>query len=457
MRGVLCLFIIYFAFNWSAQGQAPASSPTPDPNQDLIDQKARLSLQKDIEDLKTGIAQDTANSIKAQVGTINTANLPTGAAQLTNVDIQPSIIGYSSLRSVVTKILADLYGQNPCPKATLVLQAPTIADVTLYDSYFKLLTAAQVQVDKYQHEPEEIKEPTVHAAFAPVAVFAAIDAVVALGSLFKSDVTISGVTLTADDEALRYMLIQKVEELCKDDKDKTKTTIIDPNNFAGPLLDDSKLLTLIAQLNSGTDQLQANLLDMQTTKLTQYDQRVKDIQKAIDGPSKFDPQIAKLQAELKTAKPSERDSLQKQIEVLKDKKQKELDKLKTDLQVAQANDASAKTYIAAVTGILARISSLNTALMKIDDTGTPFLMRLLKAEALKPKIKDLNILTVSTIKVGGNNVVKKNAFHTSIKYGGGALIKFQLKSADGLTVIAAGEEDAYEYHEEEDHLGSAKK
>src|SRR5260221_10891652 len=63
---------------------------TTDPNQALIDEKARLQLQKDIEDLKMGINQDRIDQIKASIGSISTTGLPTGAATLNNVDIQPT-------------------------------------------------------------------------------------------------------------------------------------------------------------------------------------------------------------------------------------------------------------------------------------------------------------------------------------------------------------------------------
>lgn len=425
-------------------------TPTPNPNQDLQDQKDRLGLQKDIEDLKTQIGQDQINRAKANIGTINTANLPTGQAQLSNVDIQPSIIGFAAMRTVVNQVIKDLYDDPlKCPDS-VVFRSATLDDIALLATYKKLLSDASDQLNPYEKKPAELKLGSAVASFAPALAFAAIDAAVSLGALFKSDVTMNGVTMTPDDEALRYHFASSLRSKCPN------ATIIDPNSFSGPLADDSKLLKLIKRINGQANNLQGQVMEVQIIDLPRYEKQIADAQKALKEPDEYSPKIKRLEEELKRARPGEQPKIQEQIKALKAQQEKAQNDLKDRLQLAQANQVRGKEYVAEATALAARVTALNTALNKIDDSGTPFLLKLLKAEALDGKVNQTPVLLLGFVKIGGTSVVKKNAFHTSIKYGGGALVKFELRDLDGLKVIKSGEEDAYQYHSESDSLGSNK-
>jgi hypothetical protein len=88
--------------------------------QALTNQKDILQLKSDIQNLQLGMEkakldQDKAkiDAAKAAIGSINTSGLPTGQAQLSNVDIQPTMISYAALRQVLGKVYQDLYGSCP--------------------------------------------------------------------------------------------------------------------------------------------------------------------------------------------------------------------------------------------------------------------------------------------------------------------------------------------------------
>jgi hypothetical protein len=273
---------------------------------------------------------------------------------------------------------------------------------------------------------------------------------VALASLFKVDTTIQGVAIANDDEAARYIFSQVVESKCKE------STIIDPNEFTGPLLDDSDLLKKISALNNATDTLNSNVSVLQASEQPKLEQKLSSLQKLQNSRDEIEANIRKTTVLAAGATGPDAKKLQSQLTELK----AELSAIPADLDdkalEAMSKLNALKLRIASVNAAATRVGTLSTSLNKIDDSGTPFLTRLLRAETLGAKVSTNDVLILRMIKIGGNNITKKNAFWTSIKFSGGALVKFELRSSDLLTIKKAGEEDAYQKHAEGDELGSAK-
>lgn len=435
----VAVLICVFAGSTS-HAQTPAN-----PNQPLEDEKAKLSLQKDIEDLKKQINQDQIDITKAKIGTFSTTGLPTGQAQLTSVEIQPTIIGYAALRTTMNKVLEDLYGA-PCPDNTTILfKAASLDDLALLKTYKKLIDSATTQINKLNAPPAG-----PGAGVAPSEVFAAIDAAVALASLFKVDTAIQGVAIGNDDEAARYIFSQVVKSKC------TNSIIIDPNEFSGPLLDDSDLLNKLSSLNNATDTLNATVSMLQTTEQPKNEQLLASLQKQQTSRDDIQANIRKTEVLAAGTTGADAKKLQSQLTELKAELKAIPAEIDDKVLTATSKLNALKLKIASMNAAATRVGTLNTSLNKIDDSGIPFLTRLLRAEALDSQASKHDVLILRMVKIGGNNITKKNAFWTSIKFGGGALVKFELRSSDLLTIKKAGEEDAYQYHSEGDKLGSAK-
>ncbi|PYV83039.1 MAG: hypothetical protein DMG05_26995 [Acidobacteria bacterium] len=79
-----------------------------------------------------------------------------------------------------------------------------------------------------------------------------------------------------------------------------------------------------------------------------------------------------------------------------------------------------------------RITDLVTGLMKADSNGvTPF-QSLMRAESLRSAPgNNASVLLAKFVAVGGNNITKRNIFHTSIKFSGGAVTEFFLMDKTG--------------------------
>jgi hypothetical protein len=289
-------------------------------------------------------------------------------------------------------------------------------------------------------------------SFVPAVGFAAIDAAVALASLFKSDVTITGVSITADDNAAKYIFAGIVRGNCPD------TAIVDPTDYTYPINPGSQLLEKIRELTDKLATAQRIMADVQADDISKFQQDISDIKAKLKKIDDLNASVTQTKVLLTNADPSEKKKLTKQIQGY----QAELatydpSTLKNDLKTASANLILARDYVSDVTLYSAKVTSLLTSLTKIDDSGNPFLMRLLRAETLQGLVHDQPSLMLHVIKQGGNNITKKNAFHTAIHYTGGAVVDYELRDASGAKVVKAGEEDAYDYHNEKDSLGSVVK
>jgi hypothetical protein len=420
--------------------------------QALTNQKDILQVKSDILNLQLGMEkakldQDKAkiDAAKAAIGSISTSGLPTGQAQLNNVDIQPTIISYAALRNVLGAIYNKLYPSG-CP-TRLVFKGPGLDDIALLQTYQQMLDWAKEAIAHYSSGP--VFNGAVSSRFAPAVGFAAIDAAVALASLFKTDVAMTGVSVTADDNAAKYIFAEITREKC------SGASIVDPADYTYPLLQNSALQGRIRTLMADLARAQGVMAGVQADDIPRFQQEISDIGAKLKKIDELNANIVKTRVLLQNADAANRKKLTEQLHGF----EAELatynpSDLRSSLTKARNNLTIARHYVSDVNLYSSKITALLAALAKIDDTGTPFLMRLLRAETLASLVENQQTLALHIIKQGGNNITKKNVFHTAIHYTGGVVVDFELHNVNGAEVAKAGEVDAYDYHDERDRLGN---
>jgi hypothetical protein len=445
-------------------------------NQNVQNQKDALSLQKDIGDLKLSIAQDKVNSAKAVIGAINTSGLPTGQTQLTNVDIQPTITAYEESRKAVRTILAELYsgaacGSQPCYQkldgtqvslncpTKLVLWSPVLSDVAVFN-YFDSSVVTAIGILNGTTKPTYTTRNAVLPHFAPAVAFAAIDAVTALSSMFKVDVTMTGVTVNGDEDALRLLLLSELRKSCVNTED------IEINNF-NPDIANTTILTHLKSLDDAARKTQDIANQVLSEDVTKFQGEMKKLQAKQDQLDALKKKKSELELKKATsAKEADRTELQREIQNVQllinaalppasGGAPPDLDYL-DDINNLQINIAQGTTFASAVGAQLTKVAALQDSLAKPDSNGVPLIVRLARAEALASRISGSPTLLLSVVKAGGNNVVKRYAFWTSVKFGGGAVLKYELRDQDGLKILNSGNVSVYAYRKESDHFGDVE-
>jgi hypothetical protein len=426
---------------------AAVQSSSSSVNDQLTDQKSTLQLQSDIQSLQNGMTTSQINTLKAQIGSINTSNLPQGNVSMTNVDLQPTIIGYAGLRSAMDKVYKKLY--STCPTTKVIFGSTQFADVAAYQAYMKLLDQASDALVPYTDAPDFTK---VSVGFAPAIAFAAVDAAVSLGQLFKSDVTINGTSLSPDGQAAQAILANKLITNCAA---KPSVVILNLANVNGMVADQSDLLKLLESVNDDLASAVNASTSVQANSIATLQQTITNIQKKLSSYDDLEASKQAAQKALAKATGADQQKLKDQIASLQSQ-ESDLNQPQAikDLASAKAGLLKANAFVAQVAVLSTRITALTAVLNKIDDTGIPFMVRLLHAERMKSLIGSDPVLSLNVIKLGGNSIVKKNAFRTTVSYAGGAIVQYELRSTDGISVLAAGQEDSFVYHKEKDLLGS---
>jgi hypothetical protein len=399
--------------------------------------KDQLQSQKDIEELKSSIATSQIARAKTLIGSIDTTNLPKGNADLKSVDLQPTLIGYGALADAISKIPDT----SLCSAGDKVVMGPgAVDDLAVLSAYESIVKHDNEILKDYQAK----KDFTAQAYVAPAVVFAAIDAAVALSSLFKADVSIEGIDIIPDLHAARFLVAQKFA---------TKCAVLDINDLSWPVKPDSDFLKSVMTLDTYLNKALAIESDLKTNDVPKFTKALSDAKDALTKFESLPKEIADATKKRDAAKtPADKAAFQKTIDddttALKKLQAYGESKYEDDRDKASNALNGANAWIATMDGLNSAVSKVLTALFKIDDSGNPYLTRMLRAEYLRDNIKDTKYLTVSVAKLGGNNIIKKWAVHTSIHYSGGAVVEFELKGKDWMTVEHAGQVAAYSYASE---------
>ena len=421
--------------NQLAALQAAPAVPT------LTDQ---LTTAKNIADLKSAITTDQVAQIKTAIGSIDTSKLPGGTATLTNVDIQPTILGYDALQTALNSITLE----SCKPGATIVLGPGALDDINVLQAYQTMVGQVSKKLEKYKTVPT-YDGTHVQAEILPAAIFAGIDAAVALTSLFKSDVTMSGADFTADAVAARFIMAHVLTSgnpISPGGTTRPKCAVIDANDFIGPALNPSPFASLVNTLDTDVDAATVTENTIKTVNIPAYTKAVSDAQ-AIEAKAKaLSDEIAASNKKLSDPKVTAKEKTTLNKTVSDDTKAlAALDaaQAKTDEDSNTTKLKSANSDVAIIDSLTAAGAKLITTLNTVDSSGSPYLARIMKAEAVSNKTHGLAVLTLSVSKIGGNSITRKNIFRTAIQFGGGVVVQFQLKGSDGLTVLESGQATGY--------------
>lgn len=432
--------------------------------QGLQSQKNRAQLEADIAKAEKDKAEAEAAAFKARLGGLSTANLPQGAVKTDNVVIEGSYLSYMAANSAARVIAYRV----PCG-ANVVFFSPKDLDG------IQALDALKAQIPLVSGDtPSQVKplllrrvsmvvlpepsgsdlaklyyfEEAKQAAFLPAAGFAAIDTGLSLLSLFKTDMEFHGVAVTADDLALQALVARQWRQHCPGNN------VIHPGYSYPPIVTDlaqNDLLTGLSTLSknlAAVTQMQQNLTDRVQTPLGKA---VEGLRKLIADQRDTTLLIPVLEAKLKAATtPKEKKKLQADLDAAK-KHLAELTEtaraqydtsetlpqpgrppysgkaLAAFLEVYLTDQFRADLRVQALKASQTKMSEFVAALTKPDSNGVTPLVALLRAQALRnAKGEGANLLHVGFVTAGGNNIIKRNIFHSSLRFSGGVVAKYLL-------------------------------
>ncbi len=445
---ICCLILTLLSALLSAQTTDPAT-------QQLQSEKDRAQLLADIAKAKQQQAESDAATFKAQLGSINTANLPQGTIKTDSVVIEANILAYLAARDSA-KVITDRIG---CPSvilfysgkdldalqalATLIKQTDQIGvdSIDLFKPVKLRQVAASVLPDPTGTDLKDLYvfQPANVAQFVPAAAFATIDAALSVISLFKTDTEIKGVASPVDDLALQALVADQLKTTCK-----PSIKIIHPAYFSAPL--ESGLLQKLQNLATSSANATLKAQDLDSFVRTPLMKAIDAAKKRGDDLDKLKKQREALQKALEATKdPAKRAQLEKELKDT-DAAMAAMTKQQADeMQVAGANSLEkligvylsnqlrVEDRIASLKAFTAKLSDLNTALAKTDASGVTQLQILLKAESLaKAKGDTASVLVTKFVSLGGNNETKKNAFKSNLSFTGGSIAEFLLIDPSGV-------------------------
>jgi uncharacterized protein YjbI with pentapeptide repeats len=111
--------------------------------------------------------------------------------------------------------------------------------------------------------------------------------------------------------------------------------------------------------------------------------------------------------------------------------------------------------IQALKAMQTKMSDFIAALSKTDSNGVTPLVAMLRAQALKKAKNDgANLLNVKFVTAGGNNIIKRNIFHSSLRFSGGVVTEYLLIDNAGY-VTSSGVVACYGGQLKEGDIGKA--
>jgi hypothetical protein len=493
MRKMLLLVSVMWISYSSLATSATAQSQSTDADiQKLQAQKDRAQLEADIAKAEKDKAEAEAAAFKARLGSLSTANLPQGKVTADNVVIEGNYLAYMAANSAARVIAKKI----PCGANIVFFNAKDLDGIQALDALkaqFPLISGGKAELVK----PLELKRVSaavlvvpygdlaklyvftdLQPALGPAAGFAAVDAGLSLLSLFKTDTEYHGITVEKDDLALQALVAKQWRELCG----STAAKVVHPS-YSYPLIETDpnknpliKDLTDLSKSLAEVSLMYQNLTDRVQTPLGKA---VEGLRKLIADHRDTGLLISALEAKLKAATtPEEKKRIQADLDsarihlveldenlrsqfdpaeilpapgtaVYKD------DKLSKMLESYLTDQLRADVRVQALKMLQTRMSEFIAALTKPDSNGITPLVAMLRAQALKKAKGDgANLLHVGFVTAGGNNIIKRNIFHSSLRFSGGVVAKYLLVDTDGY-LAQSGVVACYGGQLKEDDIGKA--
>jgi hypothetical protein len=428
---LVSLTIAILALSASAQSNTPSSSDTTSPTADYTN----------------------------WVGSIDTSRLPKGTATITSSNAEATALAYQSGMATAARIASAVCSSHP---SSLVL-FNNLADMDALRNLFIVraqLLAARRDTPKFfatvdlqaipavpgltpnplpvgDGPPGMKGNPLWHAtANAPgrvvVPILSAADAALSLVSLFKTDSTLTGVTMTADDLSLQLMVAGELKR---------------NGQCTGPILQAAYSVPPLVAPHARAVSEHSPLIDL--------------VLDALDEQSDLQNQSSLLTSLLGTPLTNALSSLQK---IVGDSSQQSLDAdeqaahgmrpgAKRDAALAavaskrgalaaiptvQADIGITQKQTSAINNLQTQISSLTTSLTS---SGAAALQTALKAEALNCALQPGDqcveieakpfVLVTKMSAIGGDSATRQNIFHTTLSFSGEITATYMLLGANG--------------------------
>jgi hypothetical protein len=468
------LFAALLAVANRAPAQSNATAPqSPELNQ-LQQQKDRAQLEADIATAEKNRAEAETAAFKARLGGLTTSTLPQGTVKLDNVAAEASNIAYRAVAGSAKVIAQEIsVNANQCPPKLIFFSSKDLDVLQSFD-------ALNAQLALISSQSAGILEPVLLArvpksvlsypgaenlftyeapaqiSFAPALAFAGVDAALGLIQLFKTDTELHGVAVTSDDLALQAMIARELKAQC------ASSNVIHPSYFYPPLSANSPLVKNLENLLTVQKQAAARYRKLSQYLQTPLTKAVEALKKSTEESTQVKSQKQNIEKRLNTKPPptaKEKAELEAQLKKIS-ARQAELqaqiqgqlnrDQYCTAQELAGnkcptppgdedelmsrllSDEARVEDRMEELKAINTRITELAAGLMKADSNGvTPF-QSLLRAESLKAAPGgNASILMAKLVSVGGNNITKRNIFHTSLRFSGGAIAEFLFMDNSG--------------------------
>lgn len=470
---------------------ASAHAQSTDPEiQRLQSEKERAQLEAEIAKAAKDKAEAEAAALKAYLGSLSTANLPQGTVKADSVVIEGSYLAYMAANSAA-QVIAD---RVPCGANIVFLSAKDLDGVQALDalkaqiplvsgdapSQVKPLVLRRVSASVLPEPSGDLLELYNFESMAvpvagPAAGLAAVDTGLSLIALFKTDTEFRGVTVTADDLALQALVAQRWRVRCPHRK------VVHPGYSYPRLTTELAKNDLLKEISTLSKNLGA--VSFMYQNLTE---RVQGpVGKAVEGLRKLVADhhdamelIKQLRAKLKATTSgkekkqikSELDGTTRRLAELNETARSRYDTAanrpppgkvysNADLQVFLesylTDQLRADVRVQALKALQTKMSEFVAALTKPDTSGVTPLVSLLKAQALRDaKGADAGLLHVGFVTAGGNNIIKRNIVHSSLRFSGGVIAKYLLADDAGY-ITASGVVACYGGQLKEHEIGDS--
>jgi hypothetical protein len=448
---------VFLAITSQAAGQTAAPTPTPDPA------LTALQAQQAIMDAKLKIQQDqialTTGALPASTTTPNN-----GAVTVSGTNPFPSQkLAYKELNTIAIQIAAQVPGKGP----VAVYDSAEINSLVNFKAISKQLTVFQTQVIRLKKGSDDLQtkakalqtlapptgaEKDFATALVPGLAEASLKTVVDIIGLFRTNTNIAYSNFTADDAALTAAVVNELVAKRKVYQPSVVSILAleDTSPFMDQLSDVQNRLAAV-QDQSAADQSKIQQISDALGAFIQADQAWQTNEQLIA--AQADP--AK-KADLESKRPA----LRLALKAAHDYALAFLGGASAlaPLDVPTANQKKADcdqylkvmaSFVAGTATISAAFGVLQTALMKVTDSGAAALTSILRAEKLTamfklsvadPKSPECAavILLVKTSVLGGSVVTRTNWWTGGhLSFTGGAIANFTVFNLDG-SVSASG-------------------
>jgi hypothetical protein len=422
----------------------PTPSPTPTPN------PAVAALQE-----QNALLEEKIKLLKQQqeLAKFYTPSLPKGMEGSINLKgdqpIETVAAAYKALDQVATKIASNVNCQTG-EKLMIYSESQlnSLLALQAFEQQLKLLSERVKQA-------ADVALPTEPTEFAPSSpglvtgialVGPAIQAVVDLISLFRTDVEITNKDIVLAENALVAAVVGKMR-VARSSSD-AKCILYYPAAYPpNLLLSASEISDKLTAIGADYSRIVTKLLLLQDAKAKANSEGEKQAKAAADAKGKAEKLKAEIGEIEKKIKAETNPAKKKKLEEEKDKKQGELNKTESDAEKAQNLKQLWKDYENKVDFLAkdlqaakAAMDTFREALLKQEgDSAQTLLTRLLRAEKLRTAIGQANsTLQLQVQKASGSVVTRKGLFRgTRVSYSGGAIASYLLYNQDG-SVLKSG-------------------